>query len=389
MESNRQHNAMMTTLRRHDAVAMAERRRRNLVTTSAFTGCRCCYDPNSDGGEYRALTELRAATNSSTEKQPEQFDVEEKKFDRDSGGSNVHKNDDGNDDSDDEFDYLLDEDLPGETNGIKAMEESRRAELEYSMLSREVAFHHGYGTHRQLHPKRVLKAVGLASSSNDRGSARAPPHAAVLHLVDPDSMTSASLDLYLEQTLSQQYPGTIFVRSGGRSTLLMDSELASRAFSSLAHQQFILEPDRDLPALVAIKDGIVVNVCPKLQGLVDSCGGQNRDGDARIIDHAVHDWLERCGVLVSQAPPMWELCFIRPEEDALMDHLSQQVQQQKEEAAELHRFDCGLADCNKSYPHEHVGIKTSEQDGLVVKESEVVGAMEATEGDAAQTVSEN
>ena len=356
------------------------------MTTSAFTGCRCCYDPNSDGGEYRALIELRASTNHPTNQQQVQGDDEEKKFERDEGSSKggINVSDNGDEDSDDEFDYLLDEDLPGQDDAIKAMEESRRAELELSMLSREVALQHGYGTHRQLHPVRVLKAIGLSSSSSsDRGGGRDPPHAAVLHLFDPDSMASASLDLYLEQTLSIQYPGTVFVRSGGRSTLLMDPDVASNAFSSLARQQFTLEPDRDMPALVAIRDGIVVNVCPKLHGLVDS-SGSHRDDDARIVDHAVRDWLDRCGVLVSQAPPLEELCHIRPEEDALMDYLSQQVQQQKDDD-ELHRYDCGLAECNKTYPHEHIGIKTSEQDGLVVKESDVVGSTEEVGGDTTST----
>ena len=51
---------MTRTLDRHDITALAERRRRHLVTTlDSFTGCRCCFDPNSDGGEYAALIELR------------------------------------------------------------------------------------------------------------------------------------------------------------------------------------------------------------------------------------------------------------------------------------------------------------------------------------------
>lgn len=59
-ESIRHGNAIKRTLQRHDVVAEKERRRRQLVQTPAFTGCRCCYDPNSDGsGEYRALIELR------------------------------------------------------------------------------------------------------------------------------------------------------------------------------------------------------------------------------------------------------------------------------------------------------------------------------------------
>jgi hypothetical protein len=249
------------------------------------------------------------------------------------------------DDSDDEFDYLLDEDLP-QDEGLMELEDNRRAELELDLLHREVALHHGYGTHRQLHPGRVLKAAGLG----DR-TARDPPHAVVLHLVDPDSTQSASLDLYLE-TLAKECGGTVFCRSGGRSTLLLDSDISTRAFTRL-------DAESDMPCLVAIRDGIVVNTAPTLRGL--------HQGDD-IESRAVHAWLDKCGVLVSQAPPLEYLCHIRPEEDALMDYL------QTIKPAEEERFDCGSDGCNKTFPHEHVGVKTSEQDGLVVKEEEVLGA---------------
>jgi hypothetical protein len=82
----------------------------------------------------------------------------------------------------------------------------------------------------------------------------------------------------------------------------------------------------------------------------------------------VREWLDRCGVLVPQAPPLEYLCHIRPEEDALMDYI-QTIKPAAEE-----RFDCGLDECNKAFPHEHVGVKTPEQDGLVVKEEEVLDA---------------
>ena len=61
-ESIRRGNALKQSLQRHDVVAQKEeqqRRARNLVNVMTFAsaspkqGCRCCYDPNSDGGEYR------------------------------------------------------------------------------------------------------------------------------------------------------------------------------------------------------------------------------------------------------------------------------------------------------------------------------------------------
>jgi len=60
-ESHAKAAVLRRTLERFDVVAEKERRRRHLVQTGAFAGCRCCYDPHQDGtGEYRALIELRS-----------------------------------------------------------------------------------------------------------------------------------------------------------------------------------------------------------------------------------------------------------------------------------------------------------------------------------------
>lgn len=352
MESNRKYNAISSTLKRHDVSALAERRRRNVVTTPAFDGCRCCYDPNSDGhGEYRALIDYKMAHPI----QEQQHNARATLDETENQEPNIHSDRDDDSDSDDEFDYLLDEDLPGDDNagGLKALEEQRRAELEFEMLKRHVALLHGYGTHRQLHPGRALKAAGLAQNP-----ARPPPPAVVLHLVDPDSVTSASLDYYLETELAPKFSGTVFMRSGGRTCLLMNQGLAQKAFGNQ-----LLQADRDIPALVAIRDGIAVNIAPQLKGLCSEDGGP-------IEPSAVEMWLEQSGVLLSQPPMFDNLCYIRPEEDALMDYLATQ---KPPEVAEEERYDCGMEGCNKTFRHEHVGIKTSEQDGLVVKAETILG----------------
>eukprot|EP00980_Cylindrotheca_fusiformis_P027488 scaffold20690_cov113-Cylindrotheca_fusiformis.AAC.2 len=342
LESNRKYNAFERTLRRHDVVAMAERRRRNLISTDDFDGCRCSYDPNSDGGEYRSLIEYK-----------KQHPIVSKSIDGDNfrmEGENETKETalEESDDSDDEYDYLLDEDLPGGgmDDTLKELEESRRAELEYQILTNQVAHQHGYGTHRQLHPLRVLKAAGLGDTR------REAPTAVVLHLVDPDSITSASLDYFLETELAPRHKGTIFVRSGGRSTLLMDASLAQK---SLPH----LKPDKDMPCLVAIKEGVAINICPRLRGLCER-------EDGPVEPHAVEEWLDRSGVLLDRVPRLEALCHIRPEEEALMDSMA------KPKEEEIEYYDCGLKGCYKTFAHEHVGIKTSEQDGLVVKEETVL-----------------
>ena len=273
-------------------------------------------------------------------------------------------NDDDKDDnhSDDEFDYLLDEDIPGEDETIKQLEDNRRAELEFQILMRQIAGQHGYGAVRQIHPTRVLKVAGLGMEIS---SGRTRPPAVVLHLVDPDSTASASLDYYLETELANEYPGTVFLRSEGRSTLLMDAGRAQISFPSS-----IKDAEGDIPALLAIRDGVVTNACPRLQGLTSS---SRSNEDCEVEPNAVRQWLERSGVLLSDVPRLEEVCSIRLEEEALLDYLvSSQPSHQTQHEEE--RYDCGLEGCNKSFKHEHIGIQTSEQDGLVVKEETILGS---------------
>mmetsp|Transcript_22334 Transcript_22334/g.32981 ORF Transcript_22334/g.32981 Transcript_22334/m.32981 type:complete len:377 (+) Transcript_22334:51-1181(+) len=333
VESNRVYNALTSTLSRHDVTVLAERRRRHVLHDMSFgSGCRCTYDPNSDGGEYRALIELRETLKKEEAEGDEEDDEDEKE---------VEEADD--DDSDDEFDYLLDEDLPNEND----LEERRRAELEFSMLRQETAIFHGFGVHRQMHPNRVLKAAGLGSK------ARHPPAAAVLHLLDPDSMKSATLDLILED-LAKAYKGTKFLRSGGRSTLLLDADLASTSLPNI-------KPDDDMPCLVCIHGGDVISICPRLEGLTE---------ENRALPAAVRHWLDRSHVLIENTPAFDELCHIRPEEDALLDHM------RVAKEPEIERFDCGVPNCNKTFSHEHIGIGNEEQKGLVLSEETVLGTSE-------------
>jgi hypothetical protein len=136
----------------------------------------------------------------------------------------------------------------------------------------------------------------------------------------------------------------------------MDSEMARKSLPRLS-------PDSDMPALVAIRDGVVIAICPCLQGLVS-----NESDHAVVMPDQVQSWLDRAGVLLEQAPPMEQVCLIRPEEEALMDHLA---------ASAAHappRYDCGIPTCVKAFPHEHVGVQNAKQDGLVVQEQDVIGS---------------
>ena len=202
IESNRKQTAVETALRAHDRVAKAEDSRRrqqtlssngreynpaNLVRGEFVDGCRCCYDPNEDGGDYELLAEARrertaSGTANARSDEPSEPDDESK----DPGESASDS-----DSSDDEFDYLLDEDLPGAQSEY---DNARRAELESFAKMVEVANYHGYGVHRQLHPKRALSAVGYGFDQK-RDAVR--PRGAVLHLFDAYSPLSVSLDLCL------------------------------------------------------------------------------------------------------------------------------------------------------------------------------------------------
>jgi hypothetical protein len=344
VESNRVYNALTSTLNRHDVTVLAERRRRHVLHNLKFgNGCRCSYDPNTDGGEYKALMDLRQLVQQEEALEEKEEGEEEREPER----NNDSDDDDG---SDDEFDYLLDDDLPVENSDI---EDRRRAELEFAMLTQETALQHGYGAHRQMHPSRVLKAAGLGVKN-----VRDAPHAVVLHLVHHDSVASASLDLCLEK-LALQYKGTKFLRSLGRSTMLMDKELTAKAFPPN------MDPDDDMPALLAIREGSVVAFNLRLQGLTDA---------DHVMEHAVRDWLDHAHVLVERAPGFDQVCRIRPEEEALLDHM--RAAREKEEATQ--RYNCGIPNCHKPFFHEHVGIETNQQDGLIVPEDTVVGDENAT-----------
>mmetsp|Transcript_17764 Transcript_17764/g.44320 ORF Transcript_17764/g.44320 Transcript_17764/m.44320 type:complete len:391 (-) Transcript_17764:62-1234(-) len=357
---NRKHNALTATLRRHDVSALAERRRRHLVKMPAGDGghdeaCRCSCDPNSDGGEYHALIEYKERMRQDKVLE-EQIEKEESEYERKNSS-------DSDSDSDDEFDYLLDEDFGFDEN-IRELEEQRKAELEYQMLMRQVAGYHGYGVHRQLHPNRVLRIAGLGRSAADsrKSYVPPPPTAAVVHLVDAESTASASLDYFIENELAKEYPGTMFMRSGGRSVILMDSELAQKSFP-----KNVLDPDKDMPALLAIRDGVVINACPGLLGLAF---------DGEIEPRAVRQWLDRSRVLLTETPAH-DMCFIRPEQEVHMDFMQSQMQKQAQPPPqEEDYYNCGVDGCCKTFKHEHVGVQTSEQSGLVVQEETILGTDE-------------
>jgi hypothetical protein len=363
--TNRKANALDQTLQANQHLLLQqERMRRNLVNTLKFSGCRCCYDPDNDGtGDYKALQELLLQRMEQDYNVNEDYATEVQRtvedFDDDykESVSNYEKNksiDSKSDDDDSEYDYLLDDDLNTNTHDVELqrIQANRLAQLQIQLLQQQNLQQHGYGVHRQMHPTRVLRAAGLGNG--ERNYYGGDDDLVVLHLYDPESVTCAELDLYLEQTVAPKHPGTRFLRCGGRSCLFMDADLASKTLRRL-------QADRDIPALIAIKEGVMTACCPGLAGLYDS--------DGILVTRQVDEWLDRAGVL-STVPPQ-DVCRIRPEEDALMEYLVYQKNTETRENETI--FQCGVAGCEKAFYHEHVGIETEHQSGLVIQESELLG----------------
>ncbi|KAL3792702.1 hypothetical protein ACHAW5_005807 [Stephanodiscus triporus] len=416
IESNRKRGAVETALRSHDRIARIEGQRRrvgggggavgvgvgggggggryrpyhsafNLLPNVDFDGdgCRCCYDPNGDGGEYDLLTRARedgtrgrrvvvGRVGAGSDE-----DEDEEKRRRDG----TEDSDDSDSDSDDgEFDYLLDED-DGPTNDALYDDDGpmarRRAELVDVVRRLEAARCHGYGVHRQMSPSRVFAAAGhrrlrLLGGRDD--DVRPPPRGSVLHLFDPNSTLSASLDLCLED-LARRHPGTKFVRGHGVASIAHASASVAAGGGGCSDDDGWRRAD--LPMLLALRDGAIVAWSSGLRDF--------RDGDGTGVEtDAVERWLDRAGALISDPPPHPdELCGIRPEEDALLDGMRRlngigrrgggtKAEEDSDDGMHDDRYPCGVAGCDKSFYHEHVGIKTDAQDGLLVSESQVASA---------------
>lgn len=415
----------MTALRSHDRVSRIEDQRSssggggtggkyksyhnafNLLPNVNFDGdgCRCCYDPNGDGGEYELLARARGDRDvgaAADGRRDEDGDARRAVFGAEDDEGEDHRaekrrdetdsTDDTDDDDDDsEFDYLLDEeeDGPADGGGRGDADDARggpmarrRAELEDSARRREAARCHGYGVHRQMAPARAFAAAGYRGVlSSRRDDARPPPRGSVLHLYDPGSLLSASLDLCLEG-VSSRHPGTKFVRGHGIASI-PHAAAAGGGGGGGGDDGW---RRADLPILLALRDGEVVAWSSGLRDFRDDDGGGAGGG---VISDAVENWLDMAGALIDEVPHPDLLCGIRPEEEALLDDMRRLIgtnavgrgrttrvggDDDEDDHRDHHRYDCGVAGCDKSFYHEHVGIRTEAQDGLLVSESQVASS---------------
>ena len=308
------------------------------------SGCRCCYDPNTDGGDYELLASAKEEFMASFNEGGEEDAIDERTDKQNASDKNCDDHDDDDDDSSDdgEFDYLLDDDISGSEFDLQ-----RRAELENLAQRTEVLRHHGYGVHRQMHPHRLFAAAGYGIDTM-RDVVR--PKGSVIHLFDAYSPRSVALDLYLER-IASKYPGTKFVRGIG---------VASMAFADGGSGDDAWKRG-NLPMLLALKEG---KVEAWNAGLKDFFSSENLE--TRVLEQ----WLDRAGVLVETLPSVDEVCRIRPEETALLENMMK-LNRLGDGGLEQERYNCGVAGCCKSFHHEHVGVKTEEQNGLLVTEDQV------------------
>ena len=119
----------------------------------------------------------------------------------------------------------------------------------------------------------------------------------------------------------------------------------------------------ELPMLLALKEGKVVAWNAGLKDFFSSA-----DLETRVVEQ----WLDRAGVLIDTPPSIDEICRIRPEETALLENMMKLNRLGGDGGLEEERYDCGVAGCNKSFHHEHVGVKTDAQNGLLVTEDQVL-----------------
>lgn len=406
IDEQQKQNRTVSLLRQNDRVGAAERRRLDLLRNYSNFSSNNAVGNDGNGGEYQALIEERERIfrlkenmrmNTMGEEDTEEEEEEEATVADDvtqfavAGNSvygDTNRSDDEESDEDDlsEYDYLLDEDMGGnddspqdgqgveEMVSLAAFEEQRRVELEFQVILQDVALKHGFGIHRQMHPGQVLGAAGVGAPGRY--------DCTVLHLYDPLSTASARMDIELEK-IAKRYKGTKFMRSGGRSTLLMDANnLASKHLHISGRP---LHPEIDIPCLIAIKHGIASNFAPRFQGLVSSSfslssnasGDMREDKDVSVDEFALEEWLDRSGVLVRELPKYEDLCAIRPEYEALMfpgggwannsiDNTSGRACMNEE------YYDCGIEGCSKAFAHKHIGQASETQDGCMLSEADIL-----------------
>ena len=222
--------------------------------------------------------------------------------DREGGdpGSDV----DSDSDSDSEFDYLLDE-SEDPTAGL------RRLELEGLASRRLLAASHGYGGF--LH----ARAGSLPDLS---------PGCAVVHCyVDCDAC--ARLDVEMEGVCGG-WMGTRWLRVEGAGVAGKGKPLDVKK--------------EDLPCLVVVRDGAVVN---KSVGLRDFGGVKG------LQFGIVEGWLEKAGLDKATDLQVEKLCGFGAalREDDGDDGDGGDVDGADE------CYDCGLEGCNKNFPHQHIG----------------------------------
>jgi hypothetical protein len=301
--------------------------------------CGCCFVERVEGEDYPVLAGLRSIKFASMVA-GEAAAFEDAPVD---GHGRVGEEEDSEEeDSDSEF---LD-DLPS----------SFTSSIAENALKNELLRAHGFGFPLSL------AVTSLPTALDPLVAGEHVP--TVLHLYDPTLADCAHLDLYLEGVASD-YVGTRWFRADG--TKLFDNPYPEMA---RLRASLKLESRGDLPALVAVRGGVLVNVSKGLQAL----GKLNRAANLSpnfpsepcLTLSAVQPWLDSCGVLSSaQAVDVARLCKASTE----IREMSERAREDEEDGEVEERFDCGMSGCCKTFVHQHIGAGEVEgQGGQLLRE---------------------
>jgi len=296
--------------------------------------CACCFVERLEGEDYPVLAGLRAIRFAEAFSAQAQTDLPS---DRPANAV-----DSDSDDSDSDFDDLLD-DLPA----------SFTSQLEEQQTTLALLHAHGFGNPLSLSPTSLPSAISPLVAGEHVPT--------VIHLYDPTLTDSAHLDLHLE-CLASEHPGTRFFRVDG--TALFNNPYPQ---IQKLRELFRLTSSADVPALIALRGGIVENVSQKLEafGTIDRTPSlsPNFPSSPTLSLDAVSSWLNSSNVLAATATiDVARLCAASV---AVRESLAKAQEKALEDADLEERFDCGMNGCCKTFVHQHIGAEGDGQTAML------------------------
>lgn len=328
---------MKSTLRKNDRVAFVENIQKNVLKSDISS-----FDNIHVDNEYSSLKTLR--TTQRDKKKLIQNDltkVTATSYPDEDNYESLSESEEGS-----EYDYLLNND---DVN-IHAFNQQRMKELHQQSSKSTTQCGIVYD---QIPPQNIFEAAGLCAGCRKLSCCDKVRPAAVIHLYE-DCRICASLDLCLEEIIST-YNGTKFIRSFGRQALFHNRNIVQKSLPQLRN---------GLPTLIAVKDGVVEAMCQNLSTFINPRNNE-------IEPSSVENWLNQAGVLLKEVPFSSKSCCHVA--SGRIDHKKGRtpIAMPKFDVEDL--FKCGLPGCQKNFHHEHIGIKNEQQDGMLVREKDIIG----------------